>query len=86
MKNWKRNLSIAFGIGVVALVVCILLYKPVRIFAPETFGLTCFDNKICVEDPSTYAEAIQLTNDTLEHLKMVQPQKMPNLKWHHINH
>lgn len=35
--------------------------RPLRVVAPETFGLTCVVNDICVEDTSTIAEATQLS-------------------------
>lgn len=40
-------------------------YKPLRVVAPETFGLTCVTDDICVEDPATIDAATQLRNDAL---------------------
>lgn len=40
-------------------------YKPLRVLTPETFGLTCITDDICVEDTSTITEATRLRNDAL---------------------
>lgn len=38
-------------------------YKPVRVVAPELFGLTCFPDGICLDDPARHNEAAALTNN-----------------------
>ncbi len=40
-------------------------YKPLRVVAPEPFGLTCVTDTLCVEDVSTVAEATALSDDAL---------------------
>lgn len=40
-------------------------YKPLRVITPETFGLTCVTDTLCVEDVSTVAEATELWDDAL---------------------
>lgn len=40
-------------------------YKPLRVLTPETFGLTCITDDICVEDTSTITEAAKLRDDAL---------------------
>lgn len=40
-------------------------YKPLRVLTPETFGLTCVADDLCVEDTSTVPVASQLRNEAL---------------------
>jgi hypothetical protein len=42
-----------------------VFYKPLRVFTPETFGLACVTDTLCVEDMSTVAEAAELRDDAL---------------------
>jgi hypothetical protein len=40
-------------------------YKPLRVVTPETFGLTCVTDTLCVEEMSTVPEATQLRDGAL---------------------
>ena len=39
-------------------------YKPVRVLAPETFGVSCNEQNVCAEDSSQLAAAVSLLNDS----------------------
>ena len=41
------------------------VYKPVRVIAPQMFGLTCFEGDICVADVTKEAEARALYDEAL---------------------
>lgn len=54
------------------------LYKPLRVLTPETFGLTCMSDDICVEDPATITEAIALGDNALRFVEEnVGPLRQP---------
>ena len=42
------------------------IYKPLRVVAPETFGLHCVADDICVEEIDTIAEATFLRDEALK--------------------
>ena len=60
----KALLFGAMAILALLLVACVF-YKPLRVGTPETFGLTCVTDTLCVEDMSTVAEATELRDDAL---------------------
>ncbi len=56
-----RLLALIF---VVAPLVSWFIVKPIRIFVPEAFGLTCFEDNICVDEVSRHEEAALLVSDS----------------------
>ena len=38
----------------------VILYKPIRILAPEAFGLTCVSETLCIDDVSRQDEIVEL--------------------------
>lgn len=44
-------------------------YKPLRTLVPETFGLTCVADELCLEDATTIAEASRLRDDALQFIE-----------------
>ena len=83
MRIWKIWRSSATGVGHslkrLAWLLCVLtplaawfLVKPVRVVAPQLFGLACPSEVLCVDDPSQaevamglYAEAMRFVADTV---------------------
>lgn len=64
--------------GILALIITVLpviswgLYKPVRVLAPELNGLTCINERICLDDVSKteeaellYLESANITNNAI---------------------
>ncbi len=62
----RRQLLIG---GVVSLLLVALLivvfFKPIRIFTPELYGLTCPNAQLCIDDISRRAEAVGLAKDAM---------------------
>lgn len=44
-------------------------FKPVRIIAPEMTGVTCYDDRICIDDVSRIDEARKLYQDAIEFVR-----------------
>ncbi len=55
---------------VVILGSAVIFYKPVRILFPESFGMTCNDNKVCVDDPAHLDAAVILLSSARTHLEV----------------
>lgn len=53
---------------VVVPVTALAIYKPVRVFLPEVFGISC-DKNICVDDSSKRGTAVKLFNTAKENLR-----------------
>jgi len=66
MMRWARRSGVlVLALGVLGTLAACALYKPVRVLAPQRFGLICPSSDICVEDLSTLAEARALRSDAL---------------------
>jgi hypothetical protein len=62
--NLLKKFALLFGLLALAVIVgAIALYKPVRIFAPQFFGLTCVSEKLCIDDVGRLEEATELLED-----------------------
>lgn len=45
-------------------------YKPIRVTIPEAFGVHCYKDDVCVEDPAQLDKAVALANDSKRYLEM----------------
>lgn len=61
----KRGLIFCLIAALAFLLAACAIYKPLRVVAPEAFGLNCVADEICVEDPDTIDEAIFLRDEAL---------------------
>lgn len=53
-------------------VLAFVFYKPVRVLLPETFGVTCSENNICIDDVTQLNTAAILLNSAKEYLETQQ--------------
>ena len=61
----KRTFLLCGTLVLALLVAACALYKPLRALTPETFGLNCVTDSLCVEDMSSVTEATRLRDDAL---------------------
>ena len=45
------------------------LYKPIRVLIPEAFGVSCYEQKVCVDDSAQLDAAMALLNSSKQYLE-----------------
>lgn len=65
MRRSRLLALIVFGTLALTLSTC-ALYKPARVLSPETYGMTCPNAEICIDDPSALPKATRLRTEALE--------------------
>jgi len=63
--NLKRVLIFCLTAALAFLFAACAMYKPLRVVAPEAFGLNCIADDICVDDSAIAAEATLLRDEAL---------------------
>lgn len=65
MTRMRRAILLGGALVLAMLLAACAFYKPLRVLTPNTFGLNCVTDTLCVEDMSTVADATQLRDDAL---------------------
>ena len=65
MIRLRRAILLSGMLVLAMLLAACAFYKPLRVITPNTFGLNCVTDSLCVEDMSTVADATRLRDDAL---------------------
>lgn len=63
MTGRQRFYLLGGVVSLAALAAFVTMYKPIRVFVPEYYGLSCVTEEICLEEPERLAEARALYDE-----------------------
>ncbi|PJI93029.1 hypothetical protein BC777_1896 [Yoonia maricola] len=67
----RRPKAMLLGLALIGIVMTAChTIKPLRSLAPETFGLTCVTDTLCVEDPDTAPQAQRLATEAMRFVEV----------------